>query len=149
MLSSAVCVLDTITGVGEQPQRLLEPVGLGEDIVCVEGGNHEDADPVLCKDGGDLCKDPDQGEVQHALNPEGLPTVTSLEKLGGNEPGRADQGFLLIGRSGEDKRFTDVNLSVILQLADGKLLVDNLDRHAINTFLAPVAHVRRRLHARA
>lgn len=102
--------MDTITGVGEQLQRFFEAVGFGEDIVRVERGNHEDANPVLRKDGGDLRNDTDQGEIQDPLDPEGLPTVRPFNHIRRNESGRVDKGTLLIGRTGEDKRQVDVYL---------------------------------------
>ena len=117
---------DAVSGGGEQSQRLLEPVGLGKNIVCIEGGNHKYTDSVVGKDGGYLRDDSNQGEIQNSLDLEGLPAITPFNDIGGDESSRANQGLLLIGRTGEYERLIDFDLRVILQLADGKLFTQNI-----------------------
>ena len=98
-----------------------------QDIVGVVGGDGEDRDAVLGQKRGDSEEDPHQGEVQNALNTEGLPSIVPSDHIGGHIGGGADQREFLVCFAGEAKFCRPIYLRVIRHLTHGELLLQHFD----------------------
>ena len=85
------------TGKLEYTERFLKLFCLGEKIIRIKSGYGENAYVVPGKNVRNAGEDSNHRKIQHSLDTETPPSVGTVKSADGNKPGRADQGFLLIG----------------------------------------------------
>lgn len=121
-MNTITFLIDCVTGCLQRSQRIFEILFFNKDIVCIERGNCENADPAFREDPRYFRKNSDERKIKCTLDSKAFPPVLPVDRVPRCVLCPAHKGEFFIGLPDKVKRFAEVDVCFGCQLANRQVI---------------------------